>query len=308
MNRFLAIILCSLVLQEPSWANAGSVPRVAVLVSHDSPQSRQVLAGFQADFAEHDQKADFIVATLGGSAEDAQEMVSGLRGERIDLVFALGAQALESAGALLTDIPVVASMVLNKEDISKYPNATGVSLAFSIEDQLDWLQKILPQSRNIGVIYSSAENRELVERASKIIKKSGLTLHQVQIDSPGELTPALKQLENRADVLWGLNDKMVLNKATAQSVLLFSLRNKIPFVGLSSAWVKAGAVYALEWDYQDLGRQGAEMARRILSGQRPADVRVASPRAVQYSLNLKVADRLKLDFPDHLLDNAVTVF
>jgi putative ABC transport system substrate-binding protein len=308
MVRFFAIIFCSLVLLVPSWAKAGAVPRVVVLVSHDSPQAQEFLAGFQAYFAEHDQQAEFVLSPLEGSAKDTKGPAAGSASEKTHLVLALGSRALDIAGAEFADIPVVAGMVLNKEAISKYRNATGVSLEFPVEEQLDWLQKVLPRARNIGIIYSSEENRELVERAGKLIKKRGLTLYPVRIGSPAELTPALKQLENRADVLWGLSDKMVLNKSTAQSVLLFSLRNKIPFVGLSSAWVKAGAVYALQWDHRDLGRQGAEMALKIIAGRRPEECSVAPPRTVRYSLNLKVADRLKLDFPAQLIDNAETVF
>jgi len=308
MMRFFTIIFCSLVLLVPAWANAQTVPRVVVLVSHDSPQSQQFLAGFQTYFTEHGQQAEFVVSPLEESAKAAEGMIAGLGSEKIDLVLALGSRALDFAGSQLADIPVIAGMVLHEKAFKRYRNATGVSLEFPIEEQLDWLQKVLPSVRNIGIIYSSEENRELVERAGKTIKKRGLTLHQVQIDTPAALTPALKQLENRVDVLLGLSDKMVLNKSTAQSVLLFSLRNKIPFVGLSSAWVKAGAIYALQWDYQDLGRQGAEMALKIIAGQRPEKFSVVSPRTARYSLNLKVADRLKLDFPDQLIDNAETVF
>ena len=65
---------------------------------------------------------------------------------------------------------------------------------------------------------------------------------------------------------------------TAEPILLSTLKNKIPLVGLSSSWVKAGALYALDRDYVDIGLQSGELAgqttewsqREIASSRIPA--------------------------------------
>jgi putative ABC transport system substrate-binding protein len=167
---------------------------------------------------------------------------------------------------------------------------------------------MLPQVKNVGVIYSSEENRILMQQADKLLAKQGLTLHQVQIDDPAKIMDALKRLERRVDVLLGLTDSTVLNTSTAKDVLLFSLRNRIAFVGLSEAWVKAGAIYALERDYQDMGRQCGEMALKILAGQQPEALKPVSPRTVRYFLNQQIAERLKINVSDELIANAEAVF
>ncbi|MCD6581287.1 MAG: hypothetical protein J7K90_05755 [Desulfuromusa sp.] len=127
------------------------------------------------------------------------------------------------AGEETTKTPIIATMVMNKSDLEKYKKVTGVVLKFNLKEQIIWLQKILPETRNVGVLYSSKENRANV---------------------------------------------MVLNPKTAKNILLFSFRNKIPFIGLSNAWVKAGALYALERDYDDIGQQSAEQCVQVLSVKR----------------------------------------
>ena len=74
-------------------------------------------------------------------------------------------------------------------------------------------------------------------------------------------------------------------------------RNRIPFVGPSSAWVKAGAIYALDWDFADIGQQCGGIALKIFKGVRPEAIPVEGPRRVIYTLNEKTAAHMKIEIP-----------
>jgi putative ABC transport system substrate-binding protein len=89
---------------------------------------------------------------------------------------------------------------------------------------------------------------------------------------------------------------------------LFSFRNRMPFSGLSASWVKAGALYALDRDYEDLGAQCAEMALKVLDGKHAGSIPPARPRKVRYVLNLRTAEHLKLNLPSELVDGAAEVY
>jgi putative ABC transport system substrate-binding protein len=99
----------------------------------------------------------------------------------------------------------------------------------------------------------------------------------------------------------------VFNPQTAQSILLFSLRHRIPFVGLSLSWVSAGALYALDRDYQDIGRQCGELALQVIHGARAGALPPSAPRKVVYSVNLKTARQLKVEIPHSLVEGAQKV-
>ena len=136
----------------------------------------------------------------------------------------------------------------------------------------------------------------------------GLNLEAQEVRVPQELPAALKNLSSRADVLWGISDQLVLNPQTARHILLFSFRNQIPFIGLSSNWVKAGALYSLGWDYTDLGMQCGSMAYAVLQGADVRSISPATPRTVKYCVNQKTARNIKIDIPKSLLTYAEEVY
>jgi len=101
---------------------------------------------------------------------------------------------------------------------------------------------------------------------------------------------------------------VVLNRKTVKPLLLFSFRNKIPFIGVSAAWVKAGAFYALDRDYHDIGIQCGEMVNEILHGAAVETIPPAYPRNMPYSLNKKTARLMHMPIEQTLVDNAEKVF
>jgi len=136
----------------------------------------------------------------------------------------------------------------------------------------------------------------------------GMELIAREVTSPAELPGALDSLANQAEVLWGISDNVVVTQQTARSLLLFSFRNRIPFIGLSAAWVKAGAFYALDRDYRDIGRQCAEMALKILAGSDAGTLDPVPPRQTGFSLNLKTAERMKITVSPSLRRAAAQLF
>jgi putative ABC transport system substrate-binding protein len=95
---------------------------------------------------------------------------------------------------------------------------------------------------------------------------------------------------------------------TAEPILLNTLKSKIPLVGLSTSWVKAGALYALDRDYIDIGLQSGELAGKLLNGASASSLPPAYPRKVAYVLNLKTASLINLDLPEDLIRGALQVF
>jgi putative ABC transport system substrate-binding protein len=91
-------------------------------------------------------------------------------------------------------------------------------------------------------------------------------------------------------------------------ILLFSFQNRIPFIGLSPPWVKAGALYSLSWDYIDIGMQCGEMALKIFQGLSVQSIPTATPRKVGYVLNLTTANHMKIKVSDDLIRGAYQIF
>jgi len=288
-------------------ATVRSEVRIAVIVSQDASPYQEVLDGFKQALEAQGVRAQFDVHALHGDGVKAEEALLGARQDGAGLLLALGSLGAQAAVREVRDIPVVAGLILNADALAKSPNATAVVLEFPVETELRFLQRLLPGQRNVGVLFNPLENQARIDAAARAAGALGLTLYARKVVSPKELPDALESLNKRADVLWGVADQIVLNSRTARPILLFSLRNRIPFVGLSATWVKAGALYALDRDYHDIGVQCGEMAVRILQGAAPSTLPPVPPRKVVYTVNLKTARLLRLDLRAPVLQAAQAV-
>ena len=279
--------------------------RITALVSQDAPQYRAALEGFEAAIKQSSPGTEVVVHIMTPGA-DLAVLAGTVRAESPVLILALGTAAVETARQV-GDVPVVASMVLRPADVLRGPRFTGVFLEFPSEVEFHFLARILPGQRRVAVLYNAAQNQGSIDAADRSAHGAGLELLARKVSVPSDIPATLQSLSNHADVLWGLADTLVLTRETAGPILLFSLQNRIPFVGLSAPWVKAGAVYALERDYGDIGRQCAELAAEVLDGSAPADLQPQAPRKVLYLINRRTADQLKLTISREILRGAEEV-
>lgn len=282
--------------------------RIAVITSQDTPPYQDVASGF-FDFLKNEGViADFDHYKISGNAGKASEVIRDIKKRPPRLILTIGTLATQTAQREMDDTPIVAGLVSNMDDLRKSKNATGVVLDFPLVTQFEWMHKLVPEIKIIGVLYNPKENQVKIDAAIQAAKKEGLTLLPKEVETPRALPDALESLARSADLLWGINDQLVLSPQTAEAILLFSFRSGVPFVGLSSSWVKAGALYALDRDYKDLGAQCGELAIKVLQGTKPSMLAIMPPRKILYSLNQKTADHMKLEFSPLVIKNAQQVF
>jgi len=291
----LSVLLTTAGSQEPP---AGKVFRVGALVGSSPAPVEQVIEGFRDEFRRLGLGLDLVVHRLESGATPAW-------GGSVDLILALGSGAASLAEAGSFQVPVVTSLVMRPSELPHLTRSTGVYLEFPPEVEFQWLRRVLPEARRVGVLYS-AQNEEWVGRAEGAARAAGLDLVALRVDRPADLPRALEAITRSAEVLLGVADLVVLTPETARTVLLASLRGRVPFVGMSGSWVRAGALYALDRDYQDVGRQCAEMAAALLTGQGAA-ARPAPPRKVLYAINTLTAERLRVALSPDILGKASEV-
>jgi putative tryptophan/tyrosine transport system substrate-binding protein len=304
LSLFALLLLC---MANTARADADA-KRVLVLISNDAAPYQETLAGFRDFFERSGQKVEIQTQPLHNDAGKAEPLLARAREQHVALILTLGALATQSALRLAPEVPVVAGLVVSADDLNKAPNTTGVVLELPLDVEVMWLQRMLPSQKNIGLLFNPAQNQAHIDTATKLLTARGLTAYPRAVDAPKDLPDALENLTNHADVLWGIADPVVYAPQTAKPILLFSFRNRIPVVGLSSAWVKAGALYALDRDYFDIGAQCGELARKILSGTPASKLPAERPRKIVYTINLKTARYMKLDIPASLVQGAREVF
>jgi putative tryptophan/tyrosine transport system substrate-binding protein len=291
---------------------AGSVcaesNRIVVLSGQELKPYQDVLTGFQQSLVKQGITVHIEIHSLQGNPTKAQDVLEDVKRNGAKLVVTLGNQATQAAVREITHLPILATMIITPDDLRSSPNTTAVLLDFPLETQLQWIKRIVPSTGTVGVLFNPKENQIKVDAASKAAKGAGLTLVPKSVETPRGLPDALDDIARTVDVLWGVPDSLVMTPQTAEPILLNTLKNKIPLVGLSSSWVKAGALYALDRDYVDIGLQSGELAGKLLNGTSASSLPPVHPRKVAYVVNLKTANLINLDLSQELIRGALQVF
>ena len=273
-------------------------PTIAVIKGSTAKPFQQTLLSFKSSLIEKNPKFEFVEIALNKNIKLAHTPA---------LVFALGSNAVKKALLKFSDTPLLATMITNANLLNNKSNTTGILLRPSPLAQLKWHKKFLPNAKRVGVLFSPENSQQWVEKLKLAAKKTGLQIIAVPISSAKQLPSALKALSRNADSILGITDKTNYSGKTAKAILLFSFRNRIPFVGLSTAWAKAGALYALDWNYQALGHQSASAALQMLDGTTNS-IRLEQAYEPVYIINLKSASHFKLNINQQLINGAAKVY
>lgn len=304
---FICVGILGGVLSSMIVADNGKFVSVTVVISQDSGPYQQVLSGFKQYLADNGVRADYNQAVLDDGLL-APETLShnGIGGQRLFLT--IGARATEVILDRVSDVPVIAALAHDFEKLESADNATGTLLTHPIKVHFEYMKLIMPGVQRVGVLFNPLENAQVIEKTQSIAREFEIDLVLGRVEKPSELPVELRYVANAAQVIWSIDDHMVYVSETAKYILVYSFRNRVPIIGLSEYWTKAGALYSLERDYFDVGAQCGKLAGKIIDGTPVRSIPPEYPRKVIYMLNLKTAQHMKLDISPSIIAGASKVF
>ena len=281
---------------------------ILILQSHDSEPYQATLAGFKSGLA--NSKLDAAYQTLALSSNtDSNALSQLLQNYHPKLILTLGTPATRASLAQVKKTPIVAGMILDTNELRQSPNSTGVGLNFPASLQWLWLRRLLPDARQIAVLYDPRQGSTLFQALQTQAQAEGITLIQAPAASAEAFPSLMKNLPPQLDALWAVDGTAAYSAAAIRELLLYSFRNRVPLIGLSAQWVKAGALYALDWDYSDIGVQAADLAKDILlKNTPPTSLPPLSARKVRPVLNIQTAEHMKLQISERWLPEMSEVF
>lgn len=279
---------------------------IVILKSSDIAAYNQALRGFKAALPTGMVLSEY---DLQGDLEKGRKLARKIRASDPALVFAVGLKAAKAAHLEIVDIPVVYSMVL---DPAKYglnaPNMTGVLLEVPIERQLSTIRAVLPNLKYVGTLYDPSKTAPLIEEAKRVLKSNGLELVPIQVTSERDVPSALRTLLPAVGALWLVPDSTVLTDESLRFILNTALEEHVPVIGFSREFARSGAFLCLSVNYDDIGRQAGQLARKILDGQVSLPLRPLHPDRIEMSLNLKTAKFLRIEIPRELESKADEIY
>lgn len=304
------LLLAAAVLLCPELAGAGPGPRVAIVRSSRVGPFEEATSAIVETLRRDPLQPEILTFDLDGDAASGTTVLQRVRESQPRLVITVGSLAASAAldAASGIELPVVFSMVLYPEPSGflarRTPGVTGASLDIPFDRLFDYLRRLLPEARKVGVLYCPEETGAVVKAATEAAPRYGLEIISESVDGPSKALPALNTVMERVDMMWAVADSHVFTAQTTPALLLAALRHRMPLLGLSAGQVRSGALAALLADYADVGRQTAELAARVLHGADPSELPVVAPRRVSLALNLKTAALLGLQITPDLESQA----
>ena len=210
--------------------------------------------------------------------------------------------AAQTLSNLSSDVPVVFTAVTDPVsaklvDTMETPNgiATGTSDMSPISKQVELLQKVMPNVKKVGIMYTTNErNSEVqVEEAQKEFAKAGINVITKGISSTNDVQDTAKSLMSQTQVLFIPTDNMIVSAISLLTEL--SKEMKVPVVGGSADVVDQGVLFTYGANYEALGRQTAKLAVRIIKGEDVSKVAAEYPKTLNVVANDDMAKTLGID-------------
>ncbi len=248
---------------------------------------------------------DVVALDMGGSAATGKKHCVTFKQQKCQVVIAVGSAAARVAIDELGTIPVVFCMIMNpKESGITGRTVTGVSLDIPVVKQFDAFKSVVPSLKKIGLVYSDEVGSSLVTEMKKASAKAGFTLLEKKVASDKEVPNAIRSLKGNIDGLYLPPDRTVAKHDAFQFIALFTFENNVPFMAPTSRFVKKGALVALMIDYEEIGKQAAGIAKKILSGTAPGSIPVQPPNTTILVLNQKTAETIGINIPPGLTQSS----
>ncbi len=218
-----------------------------------------------------------------------------------DLNIAVGMRAANALAALKRPVLNVFVPKSGYDKWAKSPNShinSAIFLDQPMERQLGLLVAALPRVRHIGILYTTPPPG--LPGLRQLALERHLVLHEKVVGPEQDLVDALDGVLEESEALLVLPDTDVYNAGTIRNILLTSYRKQVPLIGISPAYVKAGALCAIYSTPSQIAVQAAETIRqfaataKLPSGQYPKEFEVSVNKQVARSLDLPLKDAEKL--------------
>lgn len=234
--------------------------------------------------------------------------------DKPDLVLAVATPSAVAMANASKDIPILITAVTDPvsaklvSSMSKPgTNVTGTTDMNPVKEQLKIIKDFIPNAKKVGIIYNSSEINSQVQAkiADQAAPGLGLQMVKVTVTTSTEVMQAAQSLVGRVDAVYLPTDNMVISSLAA--VLKVAEDNKLPVFSAESDSVENGTIATVGIDYYKLGKMTADMAVRVLKGEKPQDMAIQSQPGTQLVINEKAAARMGVTVPQDLLAKASKV-
>ena len=294
------------------------VTKIGAIQLAEHPALDQSYEGFMAalkdaGYIEGDNlKVDYKNAQ--GDVSNCEAIATKFVNDKVDLILAIATNAAQAAANATTTIPVVLTAVTNPEysglvATNEVPggNVTGTSDLTPVEAQIDLLKEILPNAKNVAVLFNGAEDNSIYQAnmAKTAIENKGMTYKEVSVSELSQIQQIIESLIGKVDAIYIPTDNLLAEGMATVSMI--ANENKIPVIVGEEGMCQNGGLATFGLSYYNLGYKAGEQAVAILKGEAtPAETPIGYLPAEDCELiiNMDTVNELGITIPDSVLAKA----
>ena len=261
-NAIIAAAVSLLALALAGARALATVPQVVVVASVEVEADRLAIEGIREALGKT--RAEIRIADAGRAAG------GHLAAPGVRVIIAIGSEAVQVVEAERPSIPVIATLILRRPpstEASSWSAAATIPLDVSLPSLLSRLKQVFPGKTRLGIIHNPATSVAITDQLQARAQQQGFMVRVVECGEPAELLAALASFKGEVDFVWCLPDGSLYNSATIKPLILASLDERLPLIGFSESFARAGAAVGIYPDFRDIGAQAGEAARQVLEGQ-----------------------------------------
>jgi putative tryptophan/tyrosine transport system substrate-binding protein len=293
----------------------GKIPRIGFLEPSGSSIASPRLQAFREGLRELGYVEGKTFAIEYRSAEEKPDRLTELAAElvrlKVDVIFALGTQAIAAAKTATQTIPVVMSggdpvgTGLVASLARPGGNITGLS-NFSPDlagKRLELLKEVVPRLSRIAALWNPENQLAAFKETQAAAGPLGIQLQSVEVRSANEIENAFQAAaKGRAGAVTVMLSASLFSQRRRTAEL--AVMHKLPTMHSQSLWVEAGGLMSYGTYFPDLWRRAATYVDKILKGAKPADLPVEQPMKFEFVINLKAAKQIGVTIPPNVLARA----
>lgn len=261
--------------------------------------------GFFAALDEAGIKYEADQQNASGEQSNCQTIAEKLVNDGNDLILAIATPAAQAVAGVTSEIPVILTAVtdpaesgLVEDNALPGGNVTGTSDLTPVTEQIDLLQKLVPDAKTVGILFCSAEtNSEIqAQMAREALDAAGIAHEDYTVSSSNEIQTVVESMIGKVDAIYAPTDNMIA--AGMATVAMVANDNGIPTIVGEAGMVEAGGLATYGIDYYQLGYMAGEQAIDILvNGKTAAEIPIGYLPAdrCELTINEETAQTLGID-------------
>jgi putative ABC transport system substrate-binding protein len=331
--KALALLTLALGLLLPSLTAAqrpANVPRIGVLAAffssrpppdlEASREGQPALGSLEIEAFRHElrdlgdvegQSIALEYRHAEGKLERLPELAAELVRLKVDVIFAVGAGAVQAAQHASETIPIVfvgtgdpVGQGLVASLARPGGNITGVTFhdAAEMGKRLELLKETVPGVTRVACLWHDATppGARHLQEAERAARALGMQLYPVEVREPFRFDQAFATMaEAHVDALITPPSGPFFGRRT--QLMDLALQTRLPGIFPEREFVEAGGLMAYGPSVSANFRRAATYVDKILKGAKPADLPVEQPMQFELVINLKTAKALGLTLPPTIL-------